>query len=272
MLKIGDFSRLSRISVKALRYYDEIGLLKPVEVDRFTGYRYYSADQLPRLYKIVVLKNLGLSLDEIGLLLTANLTIEQIRDLLHTKQAEIQHKLEEEETRLVRVEEWLNSIEKEGIMPTYDNVVMKEINPQTIVCLRDTIPAYTDVVRLWEELCPYLEEHKVAITGPPLAIYHDCEYMEKDVDVEVAVPIKGELPVTERIKVRQLPGEKQAACVIYQGPYENIGNAYTAMLAWIETNGYQIAGPDREVYLVGPDQNNDPSAWVTELQLPVDKK
>ncbi|MBN1862314.1 MAG: MerR family transcriptional regulator, partial [Dehalococcoidales bacterium] len=93
MLKIGDFSRLSRVTVKALRYYDEIGLLKPVSVDRFTGYRYYSAEQLPRLNRIIVLKNLGLSLEEVSQLLNDDLTAEHIRQLLHVKQAEIRQRL-----------------------------------------------------------------------------------------------------------------------------------------------------------------------------------
>ena len=103
MLKIGDFSRLSRVTVKALRYYDEIGLLKPVAVDRFTGYRYYSADQLPRLNRIIVLKNLGLSLEEVSQLLNNDLPAEHIRQLLHVKRAEIRQRLQDEQGRLDQV-------------------------------------------------------------------------------------------------------------------------------------------------------------------------
>lgn len=97
MLKIGDFSRLSRVTVKALRYYDEIGLLKPVKVDRFSGYRYYSVDQLPRLNRIVVLKNLGLSLEEVSQLVNNDLPAEHIRQLLQVKQAEIRQRLQDEQ-------------------------------------------------------------------------------------------------------------------------------------------------------------------------------
>ncbi len=100
MFKIGDFSKLSQVSVKALRYYDELGLLKPVEVDRFTGYRYYSADQLPRLNRILALKDLGLTLDEIGALLDDELPAAQIRGMLRLKQVEARERVEEERARL----------------------------------------------------------------------------------------------------------------------------------------------------------------------------
>lgn len=271
MLKIGDFSRLSRVSVKALRYYDELGLLKPVSVNRFTGYRYYSADQLPKLNRIIGLKNLGLSLEEVAQLLTDNLSSEQIMGLLHDKRAEIRKRMHDEQRRLERVEEWLKQFEKEGTMPSYD-VVMKKVSPQGVASLRDIVPTYADITRLFEELCPYLEKHEAKWVGPPLAIYYDCEYKEKDVDMEVAVPIQGDLPATERIKVGELPGIEQTACIIYQGPYEKIHEAYFFMMKWLEENGYEITGPDREVYLVGPGQAADSTGYVTELQFPVVKK
>jgi DNA-binding transcriptional MerR regulator len=107
MLKIGDFSKLARVTVKALRYYDELGLLKPVSVDQFTGYRYYSTGQLTQLHRIVALKDMGLSLEEISRLLKDDISIAHILDLLHAKQEEQKQKLEVETERLRRVEEWL---------------------------------------------------------------------------------------------------------------------------------------------------------------------
>jgi DNA-binding transcriptional MerR regulator len=114
MFKIGDFSKLSQVTVKTLRYYDELGLLKPVEVDRFTGYRYYSADQLPRLNRILALKDLGLSLEQIATLFAARdkLTVEQMRGMLRLKQAEAQERVREEQDRLARVEARLRQIEE----------------------------------------------------------------------------------------------------------------------------------------------------------------
>src|SRR5690349_13499337 len=115
MFKIGDFSKLSRVSVKTLRYYDELGLLKPAHVDHFTGYRYYSADQLPQLNRILALKDLGFSLEPT-----------QMREILLMKQIELRQRVQDDQARLIRVEARLRLIEQEDTMPTYD-VVLKRI-------------------------------------------------------------------------------------------------------------------------------------------------
>ncbi|MDD5510159.1 MAG: MerR family transcriptional regulator [Dehalococcoidales bacterium] len=270
MFKIGDFSRLSFVTVKTLHYYDEIGLLKPVKVDRFTGYRYYSADQLPRLNYIVSLKNLGLSLDEVGTLINNSLTPRQMRDLFILKKAELQQRLSEEQRRLEQVEKLLNQIEKEGKMPEYQ-VVIKELPSMKVASVRGTVPTYGDIPILWDKICPVFEKHMSIITGPPLAIYHDMEYREKDVDIEVAIPISTTIPLPDPIKVRDLPAEAKVASMIHRGPYEKLHEAYQAMMAWCEANGYELAGPDREVYLTGPNDTQDPVDYLTELQQPVKK-
>src|SRR5690242_20467613 len=128
MIRIGDFSRLSRVSIKTLRYYDEMGLFKPIEVDRFTGYRYYSASQLPRLNRVLALRDLGLSLEQIVQVLDEGVSAEQIRGMLRLKRAELMQHIAEEQPRLARVEARLNAIELEGTMPDYD-VVIKQIEP-----------------------------------------------------------------------------------------------------------------------------------------------
>lgn len=284
MFKIGDFSKLSKVSVKALRYYDEIGLLKPARVDPFTDYRYYSADQLPRLNRILALKDLGLSLEQIARLLDDELSPAQIRGMLRMKQAEIQQQVEEERARLARVEARLKQIEHEGTMPTYD-VVLKKVEPQTVVAIRDIIPTYGDQGPRWAELAAYLKQHRTKAAGPSLTIYYDTEYKERDVDVEVATPVSEPVPGNKRVTVRELPGAELMACVIHQGSYDTLGQAYTSLLGWIETNGYRIIGPNREVYLRCPDSEyedpnavgyaaylvDDPAAYVTEVQFPVEK-
>src|SRR5512136_705220 len=131
MIKIGDFSKLSFVSVRTLRYYEEMGLLKPVEVDRFTGYRYYSFDQLPRLNRILALKDLGFSLEQIAQLLDEGLPPDQIRGMLRMRQTEMRQQAEEERARLARVEARLRQIEQEGKMPTHE-VVIKKIEPQLV--------------------------------------------------------------------------------------------------------------------------------------------
>jgi effector-binding domain-containing protein len=270
MFRIGDFSRLSRVSVKALRYYDEIGLLKPVEVDRFTSYRYYSAEQLPRLNYIIALKDMGLSLEEIATLVNNQLTPHQMRDIFILKKGELQRRLAEEKLRLEQVEKLLKQLEKEDKMPDYQ-VVIKKLAPMKIASVRGTVPTYHDINVLFEKMNPVFKEHASAIAGPPLAIYHDMEYREKDVDIEVAVPIAGDLSLPAPVKVRDLPGEEQVASLVYQGPYESINEAYQALMAWCEANGYELAGPDRELYLTAPEKTPDPSGYITELQQPVKK-
>jgi len=167
MFKIGDFSRLSRVSVKALRYYDEIGLLKPAEVDCFTGYRYYSAEQLPRLNRMLSLKNLGLSLDEIAKLMSNDPPSARIQDMLRSRLVEIRKQLNEDQERILRLEELLKQMEKEGTMPAYE-VVVKKTDAQIVASVRDIIPKYGDIGRLFGEIFAYLRRNGVAPAGPPV--------------------------------------------------------------------------------------------------------
>ncbi len=270
MFRIGEFSKLSQVTVKTLRYYDEIGLLKPANVDPFTGYRYYSADQLPRLNRILALKDLGLSLAEIARLLDGDLPSAQIRGMLRLKRIELQQQVQEEQARLARVEWRLRQIEQEGTMSTQE-VVLKKIPAMTVASVRDVIPTYSDVNRLFGEVFAYLGQHKINPVGPPLGIYHDEEYREQDADVEVAVPVSESVLGGDRVKMRQLPAVEEMACIVHQGSYDTIGEAYNHLMAWIEANGYRMIGPLREVYVRGPESGDDPSAYVTEIQLPVEK-
>lgn len=134
MIRIGDFSKLSRISVKTLRFYDEMELLKPVEVDSFTGYRYYEYSQLRRLNRILALKDLGFSLDEIRRLLEYNLPVEQLRGMLKLREAESRQRVQDEAERLVHIEARLRQIEQEDIMSKYD-VVIKKIDALKVASL-----------------------------------------------------------------------------------------------------------------------------------------
>ena len=282
MLKIGDFSKLSRVSVKTLRYYDEVGLLNSSQVDRFTGYRYYSIEQIPRLNRILAFKDLGFSLEQIARLLDENLPPAQIRGMLRMKQAEIQDQLEEEQARLRRIEARLRQIEQEDSMPTYD-IVLKKVDPQRVISVRDTLPTFGDQVSLWIELANYLISRKTKAAGPSITIYHDPEYCERDVDLETATPVSVSLPESQRVKVRELPGIDVVATLIHKGRYENFGQTYSALVSWIEANGYRITGPNREVYLLcaanvyddptvfGEYLTEDPDEFLTEIQFPVDK-
>lgn len=270
MFKIGDFSSLSRVSVKTLRYYDEIGLLKPAEIDRFTGYRYYSVEQLPRLNRIVAFKELGFSLNEIGGLLSDDLSYADIYDLLRGRKAGIEQQLHDAETKIARLEEWLVQIEKEGKMPEYQ-VTIKKTSPLLITSVRDVLPAYNAISTLYNELFGFLGKAGVSLSGPPMVIYHDTGYKEHDTDMEAAVPVSRPVEITGRIQVYRLPEITQAACLVHHGDYTKFNQAYQAIMTWIEQNGYHISGNIREVYLQGPEQCKDPENYVTEIQIPVEK-
>ena len=120
MLKIGEFSRLSQISIHALRHYDKLGLLQPSDVDPFTGYRHYTLQQLPRAHRIMALKEMGLSLEQISIMLNQDMSVDELRGMFRLKQAEIEQRVREDQKRLAMVEFHLHMINAEEKMPTLD--------------------------------------------------------------------------------------------------------------------------------------------------------
>ncbi len=269
MLKIGDLSKLSRVSVKTLRYYDELGLLKPAQVDRFTGYRYYSFDQLPRLNRILALKDLGFSLEQIAQALTQDLPPAQLRGMLRLRQMELREHVQDELEQLERVEARLRQIEQEDMMPAYD-IVIKQVEPQLVAGVRDTIPAYSQQRHLWTELGAFLEAHAIVPIEPCLTVYYSDE---PNIDAEVCESLGSPAQPGARVQVHELPAVEMMASVVHHGPFTTIGEAYGAIIKWIEANGYRCVGPVREVYLQTSNQlgsQTDPDT-VTEVQFPVEK-
>jgi len=269
MLKIGDFARIGQVSVKTLRYYDMVGLLKPCEVDPSSGYRYYTFDMLPKLNRILALKELGLSLDQVKQLLEADLSAQELRGMLRLKQVEIQQQMAGEKEKLARVEARLQMIEKEKKMPDYE-VVIKKIEPMRVAAVRDIIPAYPEQGHLWEELESFLTLHKITPEGPCFSIYYSDQ---PDVDTQVCEPVNSPIPHDKRVKQLLLPRIEDMASVVHNGPFLTIGEAYAAVIKWIETNGYRVNGPPREIYL-RPAENGsqtDPDT-VTEIQFPIEKE
>ena len=280
MYKIGDFSRLSRVSVKTLRYYDEVGLLKPVKVDRFTGYRYYQVEQLPRLYHILALRDLDFSLEQIARLLdpvpsggveTGPETGQRhvLLAMLEQKRGEIEQRMQADQDRLRRLEARLRQIEQEDQMPTYD-IVIKRVAPVRVVSVRDIIPSYPEQGHLWSELYAGLQTQTAAFNGPCLTVYHSDE---PEIDAEVCQPIGGPVQVHGRVQMHELPAVESMAATTHHGPFVTIGQAYDALLKWIQASGYRISGPCREIYLKPPAQagsQTDPET-ITEVQFPVER-
>src|SRR5262249_44704822 len=158
------------------RYYDELGLLKPAHVDRFTGYRYYAIDQLPRLNRILALKDLGFSLEQTIRLLDDELSPIQMREILRMKQAELQQRVWEEQARLARVAARLRLIEQEDSMPDYE-VLLKRIEAQAVASARKVAPTFDDMHQFGREAHAALEQHGITPTGPSLNIYHHMGFL-----------------------------------------------------------------------------------------------
>ncbi len=275
MYKIGEFSLLSRVPVKTLRYYDELGLLKPIQVDAFTGYRYYAAAQLTRLNRILALKDLGLSLQQITSLLSESLSADQIRGMLLRKQVELAEHIEEERTRLLRVEARLQQIEQESKMSAYECVI-KTVPSLRVASRRGICPAYAIQDALWEVLMTELDQVGVRPQGPCFTLDHGEEYREQDVDLEVCQPIDSALPIGPLFpgslsSVHDLPAVETMASTVHHGPFNTLSLAYPELLHWINENGYTITGPGREIYIYSGDgsvRQDDPS-YVSEIQFPV---
>lgn len=254
----------------ALRHYDEIGLLKPSAVDEFTGYRYYAADQLARLNRIVALKDLGFSLPQVGEVL-GGVTLEQLRGMLKMKHAEVDQKLTAERERLARITARLKQIGLEDRMSNYE-VVLKDVPPQLVASRRVTIPTNDQVAKYlgaaFDEAYGLVRTSQVKEAGPCIALwYQGAEVLENE-DAEAAVPIERAVPGDDRVSVYELAGCRVAS-VVHEGDYANFNQAHATILAWIETNGYRANGPIREVYIRGAENGMDDA--VTEIQYPVEK-
>ena len=277
MFKIGDFSRLCRITVRTLRYYDEIELLKPVKVDTFTGYRYYSVDQLPRLNRIAMLKSLGLSLDEILELLDNDLPTDHIKQLLQAKQSEIKQRLNEDEERLRQVEAWLDKINKGDKMPTDIAIQEKEVPELQVISKRETGTYETTISKLADELMEQINrpenQGRVTITGPVMMLCHEEEYKEEDADIEVVVPVSGAVAVENpSFEIKTLP-QCRVLSFVHRGAYNSyydIAYVYAQIYKYAEENNLELIPPDRELYLNNREEVPE-NELLTEIQFPFRK-
>lgn len=282
MFKIGEFSRLVRVSVRMLRYYDQMGLLTPSRTDPVTRYRYYAVDQLPRLNRILALQDLGFSLQQIRDLLGNDLDIGELRGMLKLKRLEVEQGIETELARLARLEARIRQMDAESGRAHFD-VVLRRTVPQLAATWREVALSDEGLQTMFEKLEAYVATHAGARADkPPFTIYYDAEYREQDIDAEVGVPIQFAIPENESVRVRELPALECAACVTHTGAYGTLYEAYNELLRWIEANHYRMAGPIREVYirygaghaglnLPQTHVTERPEDYVTELQLPVER-
>ena len=271
MLKIGEFSKLSRVSVRMLRHYDEIGLMNPAEIDRFTDYRYYREDQLPKAGRIAALKDMGFSLADIIRILDIYEDREQLERFFSARQEELEALSRDTARKLTLLDAARKRLRKEENM-SYD-VTIKTSPERYAATVQMTVPRYEDEAQIWGTLVEETCRMNLAEADPCLCAvtFLDGEYKEENVEMLAWKTVKGSYPDTEHVRFRTLPEVTVASCT-YKGSYTQITEVYAAVIAWMEANGYEAAGPMFNIYHVSPHETQNPEEFVTEICYPVKRK
>ena len=272
MFKIGEFSRIARVSGRLLRYYDSIGLLSPGRVDPASGYRYYTADQLGALNRILALKDLGLSLEEVARLVKGEVSAEEIRGMLTLKKVELERSLNEDALRLRNIESRLLQIEEQGGMQDYD-VIVKSAAAQPFLALRRNFPSFDAVVATVWEVSQQVGRRLPDSARGNLTVVAYSDFDEEDLDLEIGYAVTDAAVKAPRVAgldltMRELPPVSTLATLVRRGPGHQSHIAYGALGVWMSANRYRIDGPSREVLLQLPLQGPG-QEMVMEVQFPV---
>jgi DNA-binding transcriptional MerR regulator/predicted transcriptional regulator YdeE len=257
-----------------LRHYEKCGLFYPAEIDKVNGYRLYSASQIPLILRIVALRDMGFSIEEISDILDSFEEKDYIEKIFKSKSTKIQENIAEENRKIELLRATRDRIEKGNYTTTCQDVILKEIPKIKVLSLREIVPDYSYQVALWEKLYDFIDKNNLyPILGDnAIAIYHEMEYKERDVDIEVAVNIN-DLHESKGSFVFKELDAILAATVICDGSYEKILPEGEAVLAkWVEDNGYEIIGSERGYGIRHPGNEQDPHNYQTEIQFPVKKK
>lgn len=274
MFLTGEFSQISRVSKRLLQYYDEIGLLKPARINPHTGYRYYSAKQLPRLNRILALKELGLTLDHIAGMMQADVSDEEIHGMLLMKKAEVEQTLLEDVQRLRRIEARLqqNQMSDDAL-----DVVVKSIPAQLFLAVQGIIPSPQEMLQLVQHVqrvLPSRVDHRVL--GPFAGVVYTDGFTLRNNDVEFGYllkkPVEDSIALSEEyvLRMRELPAVKTMATAVQTGGPDLVFIALGRIGQWIEANGYRMAGPYREIGVELPGSSTF-EEMVIEVQMPIEK-
>ncbi|MEZ5833173.1 MAG: MerR family transcriptional regulator [Dongiaceae bacterium] len=272
MFRIGEFSQIARVSGRLLRYYDSIGLLRPQRIDPETGYRYYSAGQLQQLNRILALKELGLSLDQVARMLDDRISASEIRGMLALKKAELEQSLAAEAARLRHIESRLAQIEQQGSLGDYD-VVLKSVAAAPFLSLRAVYPTFDDVVASIGEVVAAARAQVAASAQGNVVVIAHSDFEDLDLDLEIGMTLTRTINRSVRTRTRgalamtELPAADHLATIVRSGPLYQSHLAFGKLGLWMEANDYRIAGPCREVFLDLPIQENP----AMEIQFPVAK-
>jgi DNA-binding transcriptional MerR regulator len=274
VFRIGEFSQIARVSGRLLRYYDSIGLLRPQRIDPETGYRYYSAGQLERLNRILALKELGLSLDQVARMLDDKISAAEIRGMLALKKAELERSLAEEAARLRHIESRLTQIEQQGSLGDYD-VVVKSAPVTPVLSTRAIYPNFDEVIAALREISHAVRAQVAAAARENMVVIAHCDFDDESLDLEIGVTLNRavnkpvRLPSGAQLALTELPASDTLATIVRTGPLYQSHLAFGKLGVWMEANDYEIAGPCREIFLDMPFQV--PGDPAVEIQFPVIK-
>ena len=270
MYRIGLFSKMGKVTVKTLHHYDEVGLLKPAFVDMENGYRYYETEQLFILQKIVVLRQMGFSIAEILDIFAGR----NVSGILNQRRAELVSERDYASAQLFRLDQYIENRQKEGNIMS-DQVVIKEIPECIVFSKRQVIPNYSDLMTLVPSIGKAVAQAnpdlECAVPEYCFNIYHDGEYKQENVDVEICEAVTAWGKETEGIIFKEMPAVT-VACVTHRGSYEKLGSSYAYGLQWIKENGYTLSDHIRENFIDGIWNKEDEADWLTEIQFPIMKK
>jgi len=269
MFKIGEFSKLVRVSARMLRYYEKSGLFLPAHIDRFTGYRMYSATQIPQLTRIITLRDMGFGVEEIIEALPNFHDAEIMQKMLRQKQDEIHAAIASEQKKLEAIITMSDNFEKESFNMIYD-VVLKSLQAEKVISLRETIPAEKEE-SLWDKLWAFIKQNNIKHGTGGYSIYHNDEYEEDNVDTEIAVPVSEFGKDMDGFHYKELQSVPEAATIRFCGSYENYAPAMEKLALWIEQNNYEISGAVRGFAIASHMDGVSMDEYMTELQVPIQK-
>jgi DNA-binding transcriptional MerR regulator len=275
MFSIGDFAGLGRVSVRMLRHYDAIGLIRPARVDPASGYRFYVASQLALLNRVIVLKDLGFTLQQVQTMIDEKVEPGELRGMLRLRRAQLAEQMAEDNARLARVDARLRMMETEGHMDTGD-VVLKKVPAMRVAelsapCASYQAPDITPALSpLYPQLMDRMEKAGVRMSGAPIAYYLPAPTGPGDesITVHAAFPFTGDPGADPGFDIVDLPAI-EAATLLHHGDMSEAFRTGQVLAKWIDDNSYQMVGASlgREVYLDCPPGEFD--KWVTELQIEV---
>ena len=268
-LKIGEFSELMQVTVKTLRHYEQKGLLVPDEVDEWTGYRYYSIDQMQQLKDIRDLQRLGFSLDEIKDLFDDGSHTPTIRQMTE-KIRETEAQLKELIARRNQLLDWRNARKE---MKTMERISIQSLPEIIVASHREVIPNYAGIGPMCvEKIGP--EMQRLGCKCPPpgycFTIEHNKEYTPTDIDIEYCEQVEEMGEDSAIIQFKRLPALPKALCMKHIGHYERFYESFTEAFRYIEEQGYKAVGQHRTCYIDGAWNQEDPEKWLSVIQIPIE--